>query len=184
MQGDLSGTILPFDAFFPEIAPREARMVTVPPGETLPADSYVFVEAYCVGPDCDCQRAMLNVMSVSQRVQVATINHALQPPGGGGFSEDGTFLDPLNPQSQYSDQLLALFQDFVLNHEYEERLRRHYRMVKEAVRAPSHPAQKVLAEVLARRGDPGQTKRRSEPRVGRNEPCACGSGRKRKRCCG
>ncbi len=94
-------------------------MVTVPPGEPLPADSYVFVEAYCVGPDCDCQRAMLNVMSVSQRIQVATINHALQPPGGGEFSEDGTFLDPLNPQSQYSDQLLALFQGFVLNHEYE-----------------------------------------------------------------
>jgi hypothetical protein len=184
MQGDLSGTILPFDAFFPEIAPREARMVTVPPGEPLPADSYVFVEAYCAGPDCDCQRAMLNVMSVSQRAQVATINHALQPPGAGGFSEDGTFLDPLNPQSQYSDQFLALFLDHVLDDEYEERLRRHYRMVKESVRDPSHPAQKVLVEVLARRRSPGATARRSEPRVGRNELCACGSGRKRKRCCG
>lgn len=30
----------------------------------------------------------------------------------------------------------------------------------------------------------GQTVRRTEPKVGRNDPCPCGSGKKYKRCCG
>ena len=29
----------------------------------------------------------------------------------------------------------------------------------------------------------GQTVRRTEPKIGRNEPCPCGSGKKYKRCC-
>ena len=29
-----------------------------------------------------------------------------------------------------------------------------------------------------------QTMRRAEPRVGRNDPCPCGSGKKHKKCCG
>ena len=36
----------------------------------------------------------------------------------------------------------------------------------------------------ARAPDPVQTYRRARPRVGRNEPCPCGSGKKYKRCCG
>jgi len=31
---------------------------------------------------------------------------------------------------------------------------------------------------------PGQTVRRAEPKVGRNDPCPCGSGKKYKKCCG
>ncbi len=31
---------------------------------------------------------------------------------------------------------------------------------------------------------PGQTVRRETPKVGRNDPCPCGSGRKYKKCCG
>jgi uncharacterized protein YecA (UPF0149 family) len=29
-----------------------------------------------------------------------------------------------------------------------------------------------------------ETYRREEPRVGRNDPCPCGSGKKYKKCCG
>jgi SEC-C motif-containing protein len=31
---------------------------------------------------------------------------------------------------------------------------------------------------------PGPPKRREEPRIGRNDPCPCGSGKKYKKCCG
>jgi len=31
---------------------------------------------------------------------------------------------------------------------------------------------------------PAETVRRESPKVGRNEPCPCGSGRKFKQCCG
>ncbi len=33
-------------------------------------------------------------------------------------------------------------------------------------------------------GDTQQPVRRSQPKVGRNEPCPCGSGKKHKKCCG
>jgi len=33
-------------------------------------------------------------------------------------------------------------------------------------------------------GSPSQTVRRSTPKVGRNDPCPCGSGKKYKKCCG
>ena len=31
---------------------------------------------------------------------------------------------------------------------------------------------------------PAETHRRESPKVGRNDPCTCGSGRKYKKCCG
>lgn len=33
-------------------------------------------------------------------------------------------------------------------------------------------------------GAPGQTVKRVEPKIGRNDPCSCGSGKKFKKCCG
>ena len=33
-------------------------------------------------------------------------------------------------------------------------------------------------------GGPGVTVRREAPKIGRNDPCPCGSGRKYKKCCG
>ncbi|MEO8605615.1 MAG: SEC-C metal-binding domain-containing protein [bacterium] len=33
-------------------------------------------------------------------------------------------------------------------------------------------------------GPPAEPVRRAEPKVGRNEPCPCGSGKKFKKCCG
>jgi len=32
--------------------------------------------------------------------------------------------------------------------------------------------------------EPGVTLRRTEPKIGRNDPCTCGSGKKFKKCCG
>jgi uncharacterized protein YecA (UPF0149 family) len=33
-------------------------------------------------------------------------------------------------------------------------------------------------------GTPQEPVRRAEPKVGRNDPCPCGSGKKFKKCCG
>ncbi len=43
---------------------------------------------------------------------------------------------------------------------------------------------KTPAEMLARAQGKVATFRRDEPRVGRNDPCPCGSGKKFKKCCG
>ncbi len=56
--------------------------------------------------------------------------------------------------------------------------------------AATRPPRAAAAVGNRRRGarspapSPVQTYRRSQPRIGRNEPCPCGSGKKYKRCCG
>ena len=52
-----------FHHLFPDIAKKEMRTAEVRNDPILPPDSYVFVEFYCVDPDCDCRRVMLNMIS-------------------------------------------------------------------------------------------------------------------------
>lgn len=133
---------------FPDIAKRETREITVlPPGypaasPRIPPGRYGFVELYCVEPDCDCRRVMINVLNADATAHLATINHAFEPPPKGDIMEEEgqTFLDPLNPQSDLSADLLDLFLNVVLpSPGYSERLVRHYHMVKSALTDPRHP---------------------------------------------
>jgi hypothetical protein len=76
---------------------------------------------------------MLNVVERKRGI-VATISYGFNPAKTRAiFKGPNPFLDPLNTQSDYAEELLALFEEIVLDEEYEERLKRHYRMVKAAV---------------------------------------------------
>ncbi|MBO7622282.1 MAG: SEC-C domain-containing protein [Victivallales bacterium] len=55
-----------------------------------------------------------------------------------------------------------------------------YKDVKEEVTALLAPPQKETGEMPER----GKPIVREEPKVGRNDPCPCGSGKKYKKCCG
>jgi len=69
---------------------------------------------------------------------------------------------------------------------YVARLERHYALVKQAASDPSHPAYHELQKVV--RDDakmlPLPQPRQGARRIGRNDPCPCGSGKKYKQCCG
>lgn len=169
----------PFHLLFPEIAKKEIRTATVMRGDSrLPADEYGFLELYCVDPECDCRRVLINVMARSSGEHVATLSHSYKPP----HPDDDmgqTFLDPLNKQSTHSEGLLGLFKEMLLDLEYHKRLERHYRMVKAAIADHSSPVHEVLASV-----EPAELPRVEElydldPYL----PCPCGSGKKYKWCC-
>jgi hypothetical protein len=98
---------------FPNEAADECRTV-VPVGiSDLRHPTFVFMEAYCTDPRCDCWRVMLNVVD-----------------------------------------------------------------------DPPHPDQATLQAVRDRGRSPSPSPmRRSGPKVGPNDPCPCGSGRKYKTCC-
>jgi hypothetical protein len=133
-----------FHKYFPEVAEKETRFLSIDEGPGIPAGQYAFIEAYCTDPDCDCERVMLNVTEKDRGV-VATISYGFNPAKTREwFDGPNPFLDPLNPQSEYAEELLKLVQEIVLDEEYEERLKRHYRMVKEAVRtgAPTAKSRK------------------------------------------
>ncbi len=177
-------TMVAFHALFPEEAENEVRTVTPSGDGSLPPRTFLFVEAYCVEKDCDCRRVMINVVDAEQREQVATINHGFEPPGAGAAVQEQTFLDPLNPQSEVSDAFLGLFEYMIgADAAYRDRLVRHYAMWKRIVDDPSHPAQAKLRDArpgfgILPGGPRAEPIRRTSAKVGRNEDCPCGSGRK------
>lgn len=139
--------MIPFHRLFPEIAARETRCVQVGPSSdpdkerVLPADEYAFVEFYCEEPGCDCRIVFLEVIRKNDPDRVlATIDYGWEKESyyRNYFFEDDEArqtvcgnLDPINEQSEFAEEFLALFQNTVLDVPYSLRLRRHYRMFKE-----------------------------------------------------
>jgi hypothetical protein len=179
--------MLPFDTVFPELARDETRSWHILHQPGLPSGTYVLREFYCDEPGCDCRRVLLQVHWAEQRRVVATMSYAFEPPRPPFEKEGQLFLDPLNPQSQYSDALMDMFRKMVREDvAYRERLIRHYALWKRVVEDSSHPRHETLKSVARAAGGarPRQeTVRREGPRVGPNAPCPCGSGKKSKRCC-
>jgi hypothetical protein len=174
--------LVPFHIVEREIAERETRVImNVHAEDGVPAGTYGLSEAYCPDPECDCRRVMLNVVHTEQphRGFLASISY--------GFDREdemaGPFLDELSPQSEDAEALLNLVTDTVLSNPGDvERLEEHYRLVKQAASDPGHPAFEELRRMAAMGDDEGPV-RTASPRIPRNAPCPCGSGRKYKHCC-
>jgi hypothetical protein len=178
--------MFPFRALFPEIARNETRSLhDLRDGEQIPR--YAFEESYCVEPDCDCRRLLVRVLEPSGK-QAAVISHSFEPDPQGELAQ--TFLDPLNSQGPEAGQILATFVHLVLTPDYAARLERHYRLVKDALLDPSSHVHAILrANPPGPSGGPRLSlplaaERRTGKKVGRNDPCPCGSDKKFKKCCG
>lgn len=182
------GGMMPFDLLFLSVAEEEARSIRVPDGSgaKVPAGHYLFRELYCTEPRCDCRRVILQIMDLERRRVAATINYAFEPAD----DYPQITLDPLNPQTEASSGLLTLFEQMIgVDAVYRARLIKHYTMWKEAVDDADHPGHPAVRSVY--HDDPSfhaafpraAPVRRAEAKVGANDPCVCGSGRKYKRCC-
>ncbi|NLY92990.1 MAG: hypothetical protein GXY23_03080 [Myxococcales bacterium] len=182
--------MMPFDTVFPDLAKNEVRVIHALDHHQLPKGAYLFREFYCHEPRCDCRRVLLQVYWAEGRRVAATINYAFEPPRAPFDDEPQMFLDPINPQSDVSDVLFDMFEKMIAtDRAYHDRLVRHYEMWKRVVDDPAHPDHaKVRSE---EHDDPSlrpafpkeEPFRRAQPKVGPNEPCPCGSGKKHKRCC-
>ena len=136
--------MIPFMQRFPGVGARETRSVTVLQRQDLPEGEYGFVERYCDEPGCDCRRVMIDVLrpETGWGKVWATISYGWESldfyrKWGVGDSDpiqiQGPYLDPLNPQTQYSSALLNLFRFLVQSPEYVARLQRHYQMFRESI---------------------------------------------------
>jgi hypothetical protein len=86
-----------FHLLFPGEAANACRTVTPLDGTDLPSRIFVFMEAYCAEPRCDCRRVMLNVIDAETHDHVTTINYAFEAPKPPFGDEGQMFLDPSNP---------------------------------------------------------------------------------------
>ena len=143
--------MMAFDHVFWELARAESRAITAFDPAGTPS-TFLFRELYCIDPGCDCRRVVLHVHWVEGRCVAASINYAFEPSRR--RDEPQISLDPLNPQSERSMALLALFTELIATDgELRDRLHQHYAMWKRVVDDPSHPDHAKVA--------PPRRKRRS-----------------------
>lgn len=170
----------PFYERFPEVAEKETRTITILDDSELPAGEYQLIEAYCNEPDCDCRRVFFNVYSWQRREVVAVIAYGWESREyyAKWFGEDvpwimrdlqGPVLNSASRQSELAPALLRMVELALQDRQYVARLKRHYRMFKATVDGA---------------GPEPVGKESTSGKVGRNDPCPCGSGKKYKQCCG
>jgi len=135
--------MVPFCTRFSDLAFKEMRTVQIQGSETLPDGVYGFLELYCDEVDCDCRRVIIQVISPDREGMIwATIGYGWESvefyqkafrPKQMAEECKGPSLDPLNAQTPYSSALLHLFEGFLEDEAYVERLKRHYNLFKNAI---------------------------------------------------
>lgn len=175
--------MVPFFTQCPETAEADFRTVKVIKDAHIPPGEYDFLELYCDEPDCDCRRVFILVVTptMQSKEPFATINFGWESEE---FyrewmhdSEEDDFTQEMKgpslalaPQSELAPPFLALFQSMARDKAYVDRLRRHYRLFREAI-DNKHAGQAMHKSGVNTHASP-------------NAPCPCGSAKKYKKCCG
>ena len=167
---------------FPEVAKEETRVMNYIDSSGKLKGAYILDEAYCDEEDCDCRRVFYNVFSDHARKVVATIAWGWESERfyAKWLGDDdpalikdlkGPILNMASYQSEIAPLLLDDLYDILEDEEYVERIKRHYRMFKETIEDDHEKSEPFRRPI--KRGF----------KVGRNDPCPCGSGKKYKKCC-
>ena len=176
--------MMPFDRVFPELAKSETRVIHTLDHEPTPGTAYLLREFYCDEPGCDCRRVLLQACSVEGERIAASIDYAFEPAKPPFDRAPQISLDPRMPQSELSEALRDTFEKTIADDRaYHERLVRHYALWKGVVDKPEHPDHAKVCSHDHHHHPRQEPLRRTAPKIGPNEPCPCGSGKKYKRCC-
>jgi len=179
----------PFHEKFPEVAKKETRALVIIGDPKLPSDTYGLTEAYCDELGCDCRRVFFNVISTKQGKILATIAFGWESEKyyakwlGDNDSKiikdlKGPVLNLASQQSKLAPALLKQIRLVLKDKNYVERLKRHYKLFKDEIEREGERNSRKQKNA----GSNGNTLS-SLPKVGRNAPCPCGSGKKYKKCC-
>ncbi len=170
---------VPFHEKFPEIAKEETRALIAIADPELPEGNYGLIEAYCDEVGCDCRRVFFNVYSEERNEVVAVIAYGWENRkfyadwfGDNDPQIIAELQGPILNVASYQSELAPILLDkikYVLNdRNYLERLKRHYRMFKDLIEEENKGGASVKSD--------------KSVKIGRNDPCPCGSGKKYKRC--
>ncbi len=165
-----------FIDFFPEIAEKETRRITIRNDPQIPDGEYAFIDSYCENKDCDCRRVYFDVIQIDpdyEPIHAATISYGWEDldfylswspdiPPERAVAMKGPILQPYQNQSQYAQRFLELFEiKFLIDQAYIERIKRHYALFKANLRGKAirkiHKAkrQKKYKRVSANSGHKG-----------------------------
>ena len=170
--------IIPFFKKCPEVGNKEMLHFALKDEEGLPGGEYSLVEAFCDNPDCDCRNTHIGFFKRKPVPRgLATINYGWESIN----YYISVFLDKEEARKvqgtciieaetpEIGDAALKLFNKILQDTDYSKKIKKHYKMFKHALRE----------ETGQRAGNFSKKKK-----IGRNDPCSCGSGKKYKMCCG
>jgi hypothetical protein len=167
-----------FIEFFPEIAEKETRRITLRNDPKIPDGEYAFVDSFCEDKDCDCRRVYFDVFQIDpdfEPVHAARISYGWENldfylswapylPSNMAAEMKGPILQPFQTQSLYAERFIELFESkFLIDPAYIDRIKRHYTLFKAKLGG------KAIKKIYK----------------GYNiySSCPCGSGKKLKFCC-
>jgi hypothetical protein len=142
-----------FHDYFPEIAERETRTVTLLPSSPfkLPRGEYAFLEMYCDEPACDCRRVFFCVVSPLHTSPEAIVAYGWEPAefyAKWARETDpevihqlkGPALNLSSRQSERAPEILRLLEEVVLQDPaYVARLKAHYALFRRQVDESKNP---------------------------------------------
>jgi len=137
----------PFAKIVPEIGLDETREVEVIVDCFVPKDVYGFVEMYCMDPDCDCRKVILQIFSIKNNKFIASIDYgwesrefyakwlSVRPDSKIIDRLVNPSLNPLGPTSSIANGVLQLVTENITPF-YIERLKKHYKLFKSKLKKP------------------------------------------------
>lgn len=135
-----------FYHYFPEIAGKETRELTITADNDILSGSYSLMEMFCINPDCDCRKVILNIVSQKENKVVSIINYGWENEefykATCEVDEESVYkyLSPLtfvpeSEQKRYSSELSNAVMNYVLKDpSYIQRIKQHYSIFKEKMK--------------------------------------------------
>lgn len=123
----------------------------------IDGQDYFFDDQYCMNPQCDCREAVITITRIDGKRTTDCGAVSVSFSGKCKVMDGYGGLRPVQEWLKQKDRLALLIKRYKKMKDIGRNLKREMAAMKE---------------------------QRSENRVGRNEPCPCGSGKKYKKCCG
>lgn len=150
----------------------QIRTVVIADDPYLPSGEYTFIDTYCTDNTCDCRKTIIQIFHEGKVVSI--VSYGWENPEFYlrwlGNTKDrelaeemsGLSIDFSSPDLVSSKGILILV-NHLLDQKWISILKENYRHIRRS----SKPANII----------------RLLPKISRNAPCPCGSGKKHKHCC-
>ena len=131
---------------------------------------YELQDSYCKNPDCDCTEVHFGVFLKEEKIGGIRYNYQ-----EGKITEPSDFAYLMEEFREMGEENFKLFNKLLsLHHEVVKNVFELFKLEKEneGYQEEIEPYKKQI-----------KTIQNSTPKIGRNESCPCGSGKKYKKCC-
>ncbi|MCF6313703.1 MAG: SEC-C domain-containing protein [Verrucomicrobiales bacterium] len=148
------------------------RTTIIAGASDLPDGEYVFLDTYCTDNKCDCRKTIIQVFHEDLLVSILSFGWEspkfylrwLHNTQDREFAKEmsGLSIDHSSPNRVAPEAMLSLV-DHLMDETWISVLKGNYKQIRKTIRPDN-----IIRMV---------------PKISRNSPCSCGSGKKHKNCC-